>query len=77
MKVQVSFTINTQSSLNEDFDAQKLFDLLNKYKLSLVMLNPKAPGTLGLMPEVTVEGDSADITAFRNEFARPRFIFKI
>ena len=74
-RVQTRFLINTESSLNEDFGAEALFDLLNRFKLSLVMLDPKAPGTFGPMPEVTVEGNAEDVLAFRTEFAQPQFVF--
>ena len=74
-RVQTKFFINTESPLNEGFGAEDLFDLLNQFKLSMVMLDPKAPGTIGPMPEVTVEGNAEDVLAFKTEFAQPQFVF--
>jgi hypothetical protein len=74
-RVKLKFIINTEAPLNKGFDAEALFNLLNRFKLSLVMIDPKAPSTFGPMPEVTVEGDVKDVHAFRTEFARPRFVF--
>lgn len=74
MQVQVKFIINTEAPLNEGFDAEALFNLLNRFKLSLVMIDPKAPGTIGPGAEVTVEGNAEDVQAFRTEFTQPQFV---
>ena len=46
---------------DDSLPAQDLFDILNKYKLKLELIDPKGP-------DVTVTGMSQDILAFKKAF---------
>lgn len=47
---------------DDSLPAQDLFDMLNRYKLKLELIDPKGP-------EVIVTGMAHDILAFKNAFS--------
>jgi|11BtaG_2_1085332.scaffolds.fasta_scaffold02026_4 hypothetical protein len=70
MKFRLRFIIR-----DDNLGAQDLFDMLNRYKLKLELIEPNGPGTFGLNPEVIVTGNAHDVIAFKNAFDDGTFDF--